>query len=96
MAGIARTLRVTIDGVEHTIRTNPGDYAAWLEHTDQDGVDPEDVTWSYGDLLWLAHHAAVRMELTDLELDEFLRKGLDDLEVPGAGTANRAARRARG
>lgn len=80
--GIARTLIVTIDGRVHTVRTNPGDYHAFV---DERGQPASDEDFTYEDLLWLAHHACVRLGLTELDLAAFIYKGLDDLEVPRPG-----------
>lgn len=89
MAGIARTLVVTIDGKTHTIRTNPGDYDAWVEECNG-GDDPgEGFLWTYRDLLYLAWHACTRLELTTLDFPTFRLKGMDDLEVPAGQTRRR-------
>jgi hypothetical protein len=82
VSGIARTLVVTIAGTEHKVRTNPGDYAAF---TEERGERRKATDFTFEDLLWLAHRVCTRLELTDLTLDDFLARGLEDLEVPGAG-----------
>lgn len=79
MSGVARTLVVTIDGQEHKVRTNPGDYAAFNEAR---GERKRAQDFTYDDLLWLAHHVCVRLGLTDLTLEDFTYKGLEDIEVP--------------
>lgn len=82
MSAVARTFLVTIDGTEHRVRTNPGDYDAFFAEC---GERRSVKDFTYRDMLWLAHHVCVRLDLTELELDDFLRKGLEDIEVPGAG-----------
>jgi len=100
---------VTIDGVEHEVRSTPFDedrLEVWLleKHGSRSAIDPETLPIRRTQV-YLAWSACERKGLTDLGFDAFLREveGVEEVEpVPLAGAAaassppqlSRAVRRA--